>query len=318
MTYESKFDFARDNPHFEVICGTQDRALWLRNRRRYLGASDAAAILGVNPWSSALDVYAAHIVPEDGDSPSEPAYWGLKKQPMLLTEFTRRTSRKCEMWEELIVSKERPWQSCTMDGVQVFGVKPGPGLPTGAYDGGVEVKCTRLSWKWTDGLPDYVNAQIQHQYSVTGFETISVVVFFNGDEYYQKDVQRDDDYIANLNKVESEFMDRLASFNPPAPDDSEASRNALARLYRQDNGERIVFPPEFTELDSKLLGLKDEHKEIGNAIRGYENQIKAELKDATSGICSDGTIYTLKVQTRKAHEVAESCFRQLRRKGGKL
>lgn len=318
MPYESKFEFARDNPHFEVICDTKDRGLWLRNRRRYLGASDAAAIMGVNPWSSELDVYAAHIVPEDGDAPSEPAYWGLKKQPMLLTEFTRRTGRKCEMWEELIVSKERPWQSCTMDGVQVFGVNPGVGLPTGSYDGGVEVKCTRLSWKWADGLPDYVNAQIQHQYSVTGFEVISVVVFFNGDEFYQKDVPRDDRYIDSLNKVESEFMDRLASFNPPDPDSSEASRKAIGRLYPEDNGERIVLDPKFMDVDMRLIGLKQEHKDIGNDIRGCENDLKAAIGDASSGILQDGTIYTNKLQTRAAHEVKESSFRTLRRKGGRL
>lgn len=309
MPYTSRFDFARDNRFFEVICHSRDRALWLKNRRRYLGASDAAAILGVNPWSSALDVYADHIVPENGATPSEPAYWGLKKQPMLLEEFTRRTGRPCEMWEELIVSKERPWQSCTMDGVQ-NGRTP--------FYGGVEVKCTRLAWKWADGIPEYVNAQIQHQFSVTGFEVISVVVFFNGDEYYQKDVPRDDDYIAKLNKVESEFMDRLAKFEPPDPDSSEASRRAIGRLYPEDNGERVVLDPKYMEVDTRLIGLKQEYKDIGTDIRGCENDLKAALGDATSGILQDGTIYTNKLQTRAAHEVKESSFRTLRRKGGRL
>ena len=310
MPYESKFEFARENKFFDVICDTKDRGLWLRNRRRYLGASDAAAIMGVNPWSSALNVYADHIVPEeDGSPPSEPAYWGLKKQPMLLTEFTRRTGRPCEMWEEMIVSKERPWQSCTMDGVQQIGAW---------MDGGVEVKCTRLAFKWTDGIPDYVNAQIQHQYSVTGFDTISVVVFFNGDEFYQKDVPRDDDYIKNMNQVESEFMDRLAKFDPPDPDSSESSRKAIGRLYPEDDGKRIVLDPKYMDVDMRLIGLKSEAKDIATDIRGCENELKAALGDATSGILQDGTIYTNKLQTRAAHEVKESSFRSLRRKGGRL
>ena len=268
--------------------------------------------MNVNPWSSPLDVYADHIVPEDGDSPSEPAYWGLKKQPMLITEFTRRTGRACEMWEELIVSKERPWQSCTMDGVQQCITDRGHG------PGGVEVKCTRLAWKWADGLPDYVNAQIQHQYSVTGFELISVVVFFNGDEFYQKDVPRDEDYIKNLNEVESEFMDRLASFNPPDPDASEASRKAIGRLYPEDDGSRVVLDPKFMDVDMRLIGLKQEYKDIGTDIRGCENDLKAAIGDATTGILQDGTIYTNKLQTRAAHEVKESSFRTLRRKGGRI
>lgn len=314
MSYESKFQFARESEHFEVICDTADRAGWLKARSQYIGASDAAAIVGQNPWSSAMDVYANKLGIDEPGEQSEPAYWGTQLEPMLLKEFTRRTSRPCESWGELLVSKERPWQACTMDGLQ--------GLEHSdvgdSTEGGVEVKCTRLAWNWKEGIPPYVQAQIQHQYSVTGFNTISIVVFFTGNEYYQKDVPRDEQYIEFLNERELEFYDRLKAFEPPDPDDSESCRQALSRLWPQDNGERIVFPPEFTDLDSKLLGLKDEHKEIGNAIRGYENQIKAELKDATSGICSDGTIYTFKQQTRKAHEVADSTFRMLRRKGGKL
>lgn len=309
MSYESKFDFARDNPAFWVECDTADRTLWLRNRRKYLGASDAAAILGENPWSSELDVYADHIGVDQEQDVGEPAYWGTKLQPVCLAELERRTGRPTQTWEELCVSKERSWQSCTMDGLQF----DEDGLP-----GGVEIKCTRLHWNWNEGLPPYVYAQIQHQYSVTNLPLITLAVLFNGNEFYWKDVERDDEYVEFLNEKELAFWNRLLAFEAPDPDSSEASKQALARLYPRDNGKRIVFPPEFTEVDAQLIALKDEHKDIGTSIRGLENQIKAELKDATSGICTDGTIYTHKGQTRKAHEVEESTFRVLRRKGGKI
>ena len=47
MSYESKIPVVNDNPAFTAICDTDDRALWLRERRKYIGASDASAILGV-------------------------------------------------------------------------------------------------------------------------------------------------------------------------------------------------------------------------------------------------------------------------------
>ncbi len=298
-----------ESKHFKTICGTKDRTHWLKERSKYIGASDAAAILGCNPWSSALDVYASKLGMDEDTSASEPAYWGTRLEPVLLTEFERRTGRPTKSWGELVVSKERPWQACTMDGFQE--------LHFDMY-GGVECKCTRLQWSWKDGLPPYVMAQIQHQYAVTGLETISICVLFNGNEFYQKDVPRDEAYIENLNKEELEFWDRLKAFEPPDPDSSEASKRALAKLYPQDDGERIVLGPEFTALDSRLVALKDEHKDIGQAIRGEENKIKAEMGNATSAICTDGTIFTLKTQTRAVHEVAASTFRVLRRKGGKL
>ncbi len=312
--YVSRFEFGKNNPHFRVVCDTADRRAWLKARSQYIGASDAASILGENPWSSPMDVYASKLGIDEDESQSEPAYWGLALEPILLEEFQRRTSRHTEAWGELLVSKERPWQSCTMDGVQVI-----PATVSRLGDrGGVEVKCTRLSWNWDEGIPPYVQAQIQHQYAVTGFDVISVVVLFNGNAFFQKDVPRDEEYIEFLNAKELEFWNRLQAFEPPDPDESDSCKQALARLYPRDNGETVVFPPEFNELDSRLVALKDEHKEIGGAIRGLENKFRTELGAATKGICSDGTIYTCKSQTRKAHDVEESTFRVLRRKGGKL
>ncbi len=309
--YTSRFEFARDNPHFTAVCDTKDRALWLRKRKQYIGASDAAAIIGENPWASAMDVYADHLDLGPGDDAGEFAYWGEQLEPILLKELTRRTSRHCESWGELLVSKERPWQACTMDGLQE--------TSTGALKiGGVEAKCTKLAWRWNEGIPPYVQAQIQHQYSVTGFELITLVVLFNGNEYYHKDIPRDEEYISFLNEKELLFWDRLNAFEPPDPDSSESCKKALARLFPRDNGETIQLPPEFTDLDARLVSLKEHHKDLTADIRGYESKIKAVIGDATSGICSDGTIYTHKAQTREAHNVAESTFRVLRRKGGKL
>ena len=36
----------------------EQRESWLKERRSGIGGSDAAAILGVSPWRTALDVYS--------------------------------------------------------------------------------------------------------------------------------------------------------------------------------------------------------------------------------------------------------------------
>ncbi len=309
MTYTSKYDFARKNPYFTAVCDTNDRAAWLKARSGYIGASDAAAILGENPWSSAMDLYADKLqIDSSGDhDPPEPAYWGLRFQDILISEFQKRTKIPAHPWEELVVSKERPWQSATCDAVT-----GGPG-----DEGILEVKCTRLSWNWDEGLPPYVFAQIQHQLSVTGFSRAHVAVLFNGNAFYQKAVPRAEEYIQFLNEKELEFWDRLKAFEPPDPDASDSCKKALARLFPRDNGERVVLDPKFTELDAQLVGLKDEYKEIGTSIAGLENQFRAEIGDATEGICSDGTIYTNKLQKRKEFVSKATEFRRLLRTGGK-
>lgn len=304
--YESKFPITKDNPDFRVICDTDDRTLWLKERRKYIGASDASAILGVNPWSSALDVYASKLGIDEDEAQSEPAYWGLKLEPIILEEFERRTHRHTEGWGELLVSKHRPWQACTMDGWQAF---------EGGY-GGVEAKATRLAWRWDEGVPDYVYAQIQHQYAVTGFDVISVAVFFNGNAFYQKDVKRDQPYIDVLNEKEEEFYKRLQRFDPPPADASEASKKALTRLHPKDNGGTVKLSPELAQADSTLVILKEEARHIEGVIRGHENSIKQAIGDNTYGILPNGTIYSFKAQTRAQQTIKASTFRVLRRTEG--
>jgi len=304
--YVSKFAFARDAKDFRVVCSTEERAWWLKARQQYIGASDAAAILGENPWSSPMDVYASKLGLDDVDHDvPEPAYWGLRLENILIDEFQRRTNLQAFPWGELIVSKERPWQAATIDGV----VDP---------NGILEIKCTKLAWRWDEGLPPYVYAQVQHQLSVTGFQNAHVAVLFNGNEFYQKAVPRDEEYIEFLNEKEREFWDKLRAFEPPDTDSTQSCKDALAKIYPHDTGEQIVLSPEYAEIDMRLIGLKAELKDVQGDIRGLENKLRAAIGDATSALLTDGTVYTYKQQTRKEHVVPESEFRVLRRKGGRL
>ena len=56
---------------------TTNRAEWLKARRSGIGGSDVAAILGLNRYKSALDIYNDKISTEEPkDQQSESAYFG--------------------------------------------------------------------------------------------------------------------------------------------------------------------------------------------------------------------------------------------------
>ena len=163
-------------------------------------------------------------------------------------------------------------------------------------------------------MPDYVYAQIQHQYAVTDLDIISVAVFFNGNAFYQKDVKRDDPYIQGLNEKEEEFYNRLQTFDPPPADASESSKRAITRLHPTDKGGTIPLSPAIAQVDSTLVILKEEARHIEGVIRGHENTIKQEIGDNTYGVLPNGTVYSFKSQTRAEKVVKASTFRVLRRK----
>ena len=153
---------------YEVIDNGRDRLRWLDARRSGLGASDAAAILGLNPYRSAMEVYAEKsglYGVDDDSSPSEQARWGKILESHLLDDFRKVTGRPVVRDGRLLRSRRHPWQLCTLDARQR--------RPDVSSRGLLEAKSTRFEW---DELPEDVYSQIQHQFSVTGFTWGNVIV----------------------------------------------------------------------------------------------------------------------------------------------
>ena len=59
----------------------EQRAAWLKGRRTGIGGSDVAAVLGLNPWKTPLDVWNDKLGISEDKEMSEPAYWGRKRIP---------------------------------------------------------------------------------------------------------------------------------------------------------------------------------------------------------------------------------------------
>ena len=69
---------------------------WLEYRRRGIGGSDAAAILGVSPFATARDLYYDKLKVvsyEDGES-----NWVQKKVGHLLAVYKRPSKRRNNLW----------------------------------------------------------------------------------------------------------------------------------------------------------------------------------------------------------------------------
>lgn len=76
---------------------TDDRIAWLKERKAGIGGSDVAAVLGINPYRTPLDVYLDKTNPNVEDKPiSDSAYWGTLLEDQVANEFSRRTGMKVQ------------------------------------------------------------------------------------------------------------------------------------------------------------------------------------------------------------------------------
>lgn len=67
---------------------------WLEDRRKGIGGSDVATILGLNQYKSAYQLWLEKTGQvELKDTESEPAYWGNVLEEVVAKEFQERTGK---------------------------------------------------------------------------------------------------------------------------------------------------------------------------------------------------------------------------------
>lgn len=298
---------------YQVVCNGRDRAEWLKARKEGIGGSDSASALGINPYSSRLDLYADKVgayddpdATEIDEPPSEYARWGHLLEPLIMQEFARMyPTREIRRDGRLLRSRTRLWQMTTLDGTQHRPEREDIGL--------IEIKTTMFDW---DRIPQDLWCQVQHQFAVTGYEWGSFAVWNRTRcNFTAVDIEPDYTYIEELNKVEAAFWDDIQEGRVPDPAGSEACAKALAALYPEhEPGSVVELGAEWIETFEKLTKAKSAVKQWNQRKSELEQSIKAEMGDKETARLTDGSSFTLRSQTRKASQSKESTFRVLRMK----
>jgi putative phage-type endonuclease len=278
---------------YEIVCDSTNRPEWLLARRTGIGASESPWVLGIDwpRWSSAMEVYADKISEDPPvDEFDERMEWGRILEPVILGWFDGEVGRPVEPAGELLRSKRWPFMLCTLDGWQEADVAGGgcvPRLP-------LEVKNTQDRAGWSDGVPQHVGIQLQHQMAVTGAPMASVAVLICGSEFKWRDVERDDKFIEETLVPEcGSFWDRvLHKGPPPLPDASPATAKALARIYPNAYRESISLPGEFVDLHAQYKQLKAASKDNETRITEIKNLFRAAIGDADEGVLPAGEKWT--------------------------
>src|SRR5690606_7815110 len=95
------------------------RRPWLEARRRGLGASDTAAILGLNPWATPLQVWQEKVdTSAPADEPvSEAAEWGSILEAPLARQTVARHPELGKLVPSpgLLQHPDHPWMLATID-----------------------------------------------------------------------------------------------------------------------------------------------------------------------------------------------------------
>ena len=281
----------------------KSREEWLEARKQGIGGSDAAAILGVDPYCSALEVYCDKIgiaVPQEDN---EAMKWGRKLEPLVAEAYQEETGRELKdhgfnIWQGsesfLIASQDREI------------IKP--------QTGHLEIKTSNYikEGDLAEEIPIPWQVQYQHSLAATGLAWGGFAILLNARKLFWVDVERDNSFIEAMLEAEAKFWKRVQDHDPPAPDASESATKILKKLYPKDSGKTVVLPSDALEWD-RIRGEADAEIKRWKAQKdAAENNLKAVIGEATFGTVNNVT-YSWRHQSRAGYVVDPTEFRVLKR-----
>lgn len=289
---------------------TLDRAAWLADRRKGVGASDVAGILGLSPWATPYSVWADKVYGSDDDHESEAMAFGRRAEAMVAEWFHEKTGlyvggqqQRCQ-W---VV----PHHMCTIDG-RVYESKIDADHHMMSHAdplGALEIKTTSATPKdWEDdGIPIQYQCQGQWTMHVTGLDHLWFAVLhlaFGRPDLVVYELARDEGDIDLIVKaVDTFWTDHVLTGVPPDTDHHIATTYATRHLPA-NVGDAVDVPDVIAEMLTCLAIDKAAVKHTQLEIDDHENAIRAALGTATEGFHNGLLVVSHRPQSRAGIDAA--------------
>ena len=152
------------------------REEWLEARRRGIGGSDVSAIMGLNPYRSALSIYMDKVgaVPVDASEMSEQAYWGTVLEEPIARRFAElHPELTVRRNNNILINSDYPFAIANIDRE----------IRDGNETYGLEIKTVgiRSAKFWEDNdVPLAYVLQVSHYMMVTGWQKFIIAALVGG------------------------------------------------------------------------------------------------------------------------------------------
>jgi putative phage-type endonuclease len=251
------------------------------DRTKGIGGTDIAAIVGLNPWKSPIDVYMEKLDLVEPQADNDNLWWGREMEPVLQKRYEQETGLTVEPWSKsYIIDKIKyncEWYQGTPDGLII-------GL---SYIGGVDYKTTGSSYRdqWgepgSDEVPAYYHTQAMWYMGLTGAIWWDVAVLFMGArrEFRIYRINRDDELIDSLIERGRDFWENNVLKEVPPPVDASKGWDTFFKAKWPKEEEDIIRLELADSSTDRLLinykTLRNQLSDYQEIVQSVENNIKA-------------------------------------------
>ena len=279
---------------------------WLELRKKGLGGSDAAAVLGISPFRTARDLYydKLGIVTADDQANWVALEVGTLLEPLVARIFEAKTGLKVYQRKCMFQHPLYPWMLADLDYMV--------DLPDGTT-AIVEIKTTNYNAKdkwWYNGgeiVPVYYESQGRHYMAVMNADRVFFCCLYGNteDESIIREIRRDMAYEQEMIYLEQYFWENhvLAKNPPPYTEDGAQILGSVQRYCGLADTDAPVLElgEDMTETLMYYLRLQEEKKKAEKRSEELERELQrakailiAEMGTSCTAECHrDGFHYTV-------------------------
>jgi predicted phage-related endonuclease len=266
-----------------------------KERPVVIGASEAAAAMGLSKYQSPLELYLVkrgEYEPEWSQEQRDRMDYGTHMEPLILDRYSREVSptimdRKIQMCFSLTHSfcAATPDAMATSDGERyVVECKTTTGI---RYDKSGE-NTEAFGLEGTDQIPIEYVIQCQQLMHVMGVDRVDVPVLFDPTTLRIYRVDRDNDLIGTMLDAEEELCIRIIEGRPPEP---MMSHPGTLDLLKKTQPYRSWIVKEWSEHEAsnwmQLRNHKDHIKSMEAITKTLETEVYASFGDAAAATYGD-------------------------------
>lgn len=254
---------------------TMTRDEWLQMRKSGIGGSDAAAILGISPWTTPVTVWLDKTGRSASTEPNHAMRIGTELEDLVARLYCENSGRSLQRFNTMLRKGH------LLGNIDRLVIPEGEKIAShmGVIRTDTLLECKTASRDWEDGVPLYYQTQVQHYMGLAPEVQHADVacLFLNRKTFEMYRVERDDEVITMMSeKLNAWWEEYVVNDKMPAPTNEADCRLLWAR---SNPGKTITASKEIEEKLKQYNKLKADEKSAKEAAETYKNDICAFLEN---------------------------------------
>lgn len=278
---------------------------FLAGRKKGIGGSDVAAILGFSPYKSPYQLWLDKTSRSEKETKqSESAHFGHLLEDVVAKEFSRRMNLKVQRVNQQLSLVDEPWALGNIDRAVINPEIAGNvRFKDGKLTTNTILECKTATEylaklfgeEGTDQVPDYYLTQCLWYLLITGAEICYLAVLIGGNKFRTYRIERDEELMQSIfNQVKAFWFNHVIADVPPDP---TCFDDVLHRWSTHVVGKQVEADFEHIQLAEELITVQGRQK----ADKAREDEIKLKIvstmQDAEMMISHGKSICTYKEQS---------------------